>query len=402
MNVITNKKIAYMGCLGVVGIISTEFGIIGILPQVAEYYDINIATAGYLLSGFALAIALTGPFMVLIASKYDKKKVMMYALGLFLISNLLSSFSPPFWLLIILRILPTILHPAFFSMAIAGATKDTNQKTQMQLTSIIIGGIALAQVTIIPLTTFIASIYTWQLSYVIQGTVILITLLVIYKYLPSMPNKEVKSFKNQLNILLRPTFIAGTALNLLIITAWFCSYSYFADYLSKAKGLSTQEISSMLLLFGVMGVISNFVAGRLLGKHMILTTLFFIIGTFLLPFAFEYISGSITSITLVVAFWGIMYGPCFLIGVGYMVSAAPDAKEFANSLQTSFGNLGVSLGTATGGWFINHYGIQITPWVGIGFGVLALFVIFWRSYLDRAIKKNNQNQIISPDFTAYH
>ena len=402
MNVITNKKIAYMGCLGVIGIISTEFGIIGILPQVAEYYDINIATAGYLLSGFALAIALTGPFMVLIASKYDKKKVMMYALGLFLISNLLSSFSPPFWLLIILRILPTILHPAFFSMAIAGATKDTNQKTQMQLTSIIIGGIALAQVTIIPLTTFIASIYTWQLSYVIQGTVILITLLVIYKYLPSMPNKEVKSFKNQLNILLRPTFIAGTALNLLIITAWFCSYSYFADYLSKAKGLSTQEISSMLLLFGVMGVISNFVAGRLLGKHMILTTLFFIIGTFLLPFAFEYISGSITSITLVVAFWGIMYGPCFLIGVGYMVSAAPDAKEFANSLQTSFGNLGVSLGTATGGWFINHYGIQITPWVGIGFGVLALFVIFWRSYLDRAIKKSNQNQIISPDFTAYH
>lgn len=387
MNLIFNKRIAYMGCLGVIGIISTEFGIIGILPQIAQYYTINIGTAGYLLSGFALAIALTGPFMVLYVSKFDKKKVMMSALGLFLISNFLSCFSPPFSLLMILRILPTILHPAFFSMAIAAATQDVPQKDQMRLTSIIIGGIALAQVTVIPFTTFIASIYTWQLSYIIQGIVILVTFLVIYKYLPSMPNKEVKSYKNQLSILARPTFIAGTALNLFLITAWFCSYSYFADYLSKSKGLSTQEISYMLLLFGVMGVISNFAAGRLLGKHMALTASFFILGTFLLPFAFEYVSDSIISIALVVGFWGIMYGPCFLIGVGYMVSAAPDAKEFANSLQTSFGNLGVSLGTATGGWFINHHGIAITPWVGIGFGILALIVIFWRAYLDRNINK---------------
>lgn len=389
MNSNLNKRIAYIGCLGVIGIISTEFGVIGILPQIADYYKINIGTAGYLLSIFALTIALTGPFMVLYVSKFDKKKIMMYALGLFLISNFFSIFSPPFWLLMILRILPTILHPAFFSMVIAAATKDTSAQMQMRLTSIIIGGIALAQVTLIPFTTFIASIYTWQLSYVIQGLLILITLIIIYKFLPSMPNKEVKSFKNQLSILKRPRFIAGTALNLLLITAWFCSYSYFADYLSKEKGLSAQQISYMLLLFGIMGVISNFLAGRLLGRYMFWTTLVFLAGTFLLPFAFQYTGSSLLSISIVVGFWGIMYGPCFLIGVGHMVSAASDAKEFANSLQTSFGNLGVSLGTSIGGWFINHYGISITPWIGLAFGALAVIVIFWRAWLDRAITAEN-------------
>lgn len=393
MNLSLNKKIAYMGCLGVIGIISTEFGVIGILPQIADYYKINIATAGYLLSAFALTIALTGPFMVLYLSKFDKKKVMICALGLFLISNVFSSFSPPFWLLMVLRILPTFLHPAFFSMVIAAATKDASPQMQMRLTSIIIGGIALAQVTLIPFTTFVASIYSWQWSYVIQGLLILITLITIYKYLPSMPNNEVKSFKNQLSILTRTKFITGTAVNLFLITAWFCSYSYFADYLSKEKGLSTQEISYMLLLFGVMGVISNFLAGRLLGKYMIWTTLFFLAGTFLLPFAFQYTDGSILSIAVVVGFWGIMYGPCFLIGVGHMVSAASDAKEFANSLQTSFGNLGVSLGTATGGWFISQYGISVTPWVGVGFGLLALIVIFWRAWLDRDVSENSKKQL---------
>lgn len=383
MNLPLNKKIAYMGCLGVIGIIGTEFGVIGILPQIAAYYSISISTAGYLLSLFALTIALTGPFMVLYVSRFDRKKVMIGALGLFLVSNIFSSFSPPFWLLMVLRILPTLLHPAFFSMAIAAASKDASAKVQMRLTSIIIGGIALAQVTLIPFTTFIAGIYSWQWSYVIQGLLILITMIVIYSYLPSMPNREVKSFKNQLGILSRSRFIAGTLVNLLLITAWFCSYSYFADYLSKEKGLGTQQISYMLLLFGVMGVISNFLAGRMLGKHMVWTTLFFLAGTFLLPFAFQFTTGSLLGIAVVVGFWGIMYGPCFLIGVGHMVSAASDAKEFAGSLQTSFGNLGVSLGTAVGGWFISRYGISVTPWVGLGFGGLAFIAVLWRAWLER-------------------
>lgn len=229
MNLSVNKKVAYVGCLGVIGIISTEFGVIGILPQIADHYHINIGTAGYLLSLFALTIALTGPFMVLYASRFDKKKIMLYAMGLFLISNVGSVFSPPFWLLMVLRILPTILHPAFFSMAIAASGKDTSPQMEMRLTSIIIGGIALAQVTLIPFTTFISSIYAWQFSYVIQALVILFTMVIIFKKLPAMPNAEVKSFKNQLSILKRPVFIAGTGLNLFLITAWFCSYSYFAD-----------------------------------------------------------------------------------------------------------------------------------------------------------------------------
>ena len=81
------KKIAYAGCLGVVSIISTEFGIIGILPQVASHYNIGIDTAGLLLSAFALTIFLIGPFLVLLTSGIDRKKMMLWAISLFLISN---------------------------------------------------------------------------------------------------------------------------------------------------------------------------------------------------------------------------------------------------------------------------------------------------------------------------
>ncbi len=191
-----NRRIAYVGCLGVVGIISTEFGIIGVLPQIAAFYTISISTAGYLLSAFAILIAVTGPFTVLFASRFDKRTVMLCAMGLFFISNFFSIFSPPFWILMLLRVLPTVLHPAFFSMAIAAAVKGTSQKDQMRLTAVIIGGISLAQVTLIPLSTFVASMYSWQSAYIIQGFIILVTFLIIIRYILSLPNERPALFRN--------------------------------------------------------------------------------------------------------------------------------------------------------------------------------------------------------------
>lgn len=77
------KKYAYIGCLGFLAVITTEFGIIGILPQVAEHYQIGIDKAGYLLSAFALVIALTGPLMTLLTSGFDRKKIMLTAIFIF-------------------------------------------------------------------------------------------------------------------------------------------------------------------------------------------------------------------------------------------------------------------------------------------------------------------------------
>ena len=168
------KRIAYTGCLGAVSIISTEFCIIGILPQVALHYNIGIDTADLLLSAFVLIIFLIGPFLVLATSVIDRKMMMLWTISLFLISNIISAFAPPFWLLVVLRILPAILQPVFFSAAIGTIIRSASKEQQHKLMGIVIGGIALAQVTIIPLSTYMSSIYGWQISFSIQGIISLI------------------------------------------------------------------------------------------------------------------------------------------------------------------------------------------------------------------------------------
>ncbi|NLR64392.1 MFS transporter [Chitinophaga varians] len=375
------KKIAYIGCLGMIGVITTEFGVIGILPQIARYYGVRIETAGLLLSGFAMVIALAGPFMMLLMSRFNRKTVMAVSLLLFLVSGIVSVLSPPFWLLLAARMLPAFLQPVYIATAIAAATGTANKKDQHKMMAIVLGGIGIATITTVPFSTYIADIFnSWQASFVVQGIISLTALCCIWFVLPAMPAKEKQSVGQHLIILRQPAFLISSVMVFLMNAAMFTTYAYFADYLEKVTGMGPGLISGMLLLFGVMGVAGNFVAGRLLSNSLMGTTATFLAGLTVIA-AGIYYAGPFSAMTLLlIAAWGFLHTPCFLTGQAYMISYAPEAPEFANSLSISFGNLGIAAGSLSGGWIIREYGVQYTPW-GMGlFGVGALGLVLFQWY----------------------
>ncbi|ANF52539.1 sugar transporter [Chryseobacterium glaciei] len=380
------KKFAYIGCLGFLAVITTEFGVIGILPQIAEHYQISIDKAGYLLSAFALIIALTGPFMTLLMSGFDRKKVMFAAIFMFLITGVVSSFSPPFWLLMLVRILPAFLQPVYIASALSVAVSNADKKHSNELMGIVFSGVALAMVTTVPFATWLSSVWSWESSFIVQSVVSVIALAGIYFLLPPMPVKEKKSYGSQLKILTQPTFIISTLMNFFMITAWFSTYSYFADYLNKAKGMDSTMISYMLFLFGIIGVFANWISGKMLNKNIAGTTAFFLSGTILVPVLLYFSDGNLLATIVVIGIWGFLYSPSFLNASTYMISSVPQSLEFANSLATSFGNLGVTLGTTVGGWMIITKGVEFNPWIGLVFGILAFIMIGVRSLLERREK----------------
>lgn len=73
--------------LGVFGIITTEMGIIGVLPQISEKFGITASTAGWLVGVFALVVAVTGPFTTLITSGINRRTVLLVAIAVFAVSN---------------------------------------------------------------------------------------------------------------------------------------------------------------------------------------------------------------------------------------------------------------------------------------------------------------------------
>lgn len=372
------KKVAYIGCLGLIGVITTEFGIIGILPQLAKHYQVNIEIAGLLLSAFAIIIALAGPFMTLLMSGYNRKYMMALSLAVFLFTGIVSALSPPFWLLMLVRMLPAFLQPVYISTAIAAATNGTDKKEEHQMMAIVLGGIGIATVTTVPCATYIADeLQGWNYSFVVQAIVSLLALTGILTLLPSMPVLERKTYGKQLKILKKPGFLISSLVVLLMNAAMFTTYSYFAGYLGKVNGMEPKMISSMLLLFGVMGVIGNFVAGKALGKSLNATTAFFLAGLALVAMGIYY-SGSLPAgaTILLIGIWGFLHTPCFLTGQAYMIATATEASEFANSLSISFGNLGIAIGTAVSGMVIAGYGIHNAPWAMLGFSAFALLMMW--------------------------
>lgn len=381
------KKYAYIGCLGFIAVITTEFGVIGILPQIAEHYQIGIDKAGWLLSAFALIIALTGPFMTLLMSGFDRKKIMLAAIAVFLFTAVVSAISPPFWLLMLVRILPAFLQPVYIAAALSVAVSGSDKKEANGLMGIVFMGVALAMVTTVPFATWLASLWRWESSFIIQGVVSTIALLAIYFLLPAMPVKEKKSYRSQLTILTKPTFIVSTAMNFFMITAWFSTYSYFADYLNKAKGMDGTMVSYMLFLFGIIGVFANWIAGKMLSWNVAATTALFLSGTVIMPFLLYFSGDSLPANIISIAIWGFLYSPSFQNASTYMISSVPNSLEFANSLATSFGNLGVTLGTTLGGWMIVAKGAACNPWIGLVFGLLAFMMMVWRHFLEKKAEK---------------
>lgn len=377
------KRIAYIGCIGVLGIITTEFGIIGILPQIAAHYHITIEKAGTLLSAFSIIIALLGPILTLAVASYNKKKLMFVAMTLFFVSALGSAFAPPFWGLMILRILPAFLQPVYIATAVTMAMAAAKEEKKNQMMGIVFSGIAISTITTIPFATWLAGKYSFQYAYLVGATVSLIAMALTVWGLPNMPAGERKSYGSQLQILKKPTFIVSSAMNLFKISAWFGTYSYFADYLNKAKGMDNVTLSYMLLLFGVTGVIAGFIAGKMLSWSVPKTNALFLTGTIIVPVLLQFSGGNTIATMVVIALWGFLYAPCFLNVTAYMITAAPQAVEFVNSLQISVGNLGVVVGTSVGGWIITTQGIHYTPWVTMTFGMLAFSMMLVREVMER-------------------
>jgi predicted MFS family arabinose efflux permease len=370
------KKSIYIMALGAFGIITTEFGIIGIMPAIAKHFNVSIDTAGWLLSGFALTIALTGPFGVLLTSKFNRKWMMSLVLFTFVLSNILSAVSPNFTVLMIARILPAFLHPVFWAVATVAASKQVEPKDAPKAVSVVLAGLSIATVLGVPITTYVAELINWKASFVVSGVINLIAFAALAAFVPSMPVTEKQSVKSQLVILRKGQMWVNLVATMIMIAGIFATYSYLAEYLGKISSMNGTQISIMLLLFGATGIAGNWITGLALSRNVLLTTRFFLLSLIAVHVLAYVFGGLFIPMTAIVGIWGFIHTGGFLIGQTRSTSEAPEAPELAASLMVSFGNAGVTLGTFLGGIVITQFGIHQVIWISILLLVVALALTY--------------------------
>jgi len=386
------KKAIYIMALGAFGIITTEFGVIGILPTLAKEFGVSIDMAGWLLSGFALTVALAGPFMTLLTARIDRRTIMALVMGTFVLSNMLSAFSTGFAMLLIARIIPAFLSPVFWAVAIVAAAKQVPPKDAPKAVAIISGGLSIATVIGVPITSYVADLFNWQASFVFTGIINLVAFAALLLFVPPMPVKEKIAVKDQLVILRKGQFLLALFTVLIMLAGMFSTYGYLAEYLGKLTQLNGKQISLMLLLFGAAGIAGNWLTGIALSKNVILTIRLFLSLLILAHLAAYTFGGLFIPMIFIISLWGLIQSGGFLIAQTRAIAEAPEAPELATSLMASFANAGITLGTLLGGAIIVAFGIHEVIWISTCLLLITLALSFIKSGKQRKAGKTSTKE----------
>lgn len=188
---------------GVFSILNTEMGVIGLLPAVSAYYNIDIVRAGLLVSMFALGVAIAGPTMPLLCSKFRRKQIMLLVLGVFTACNLVAVFASSFEILLLARVIPAFFHPVYCAMAFSMAAASVAAENVPKAIARINMGVAAGMVIGVPVSNFLAGQFGFReaMSFfaVVTGMMFVATLL----FVPDKFAGEQKSYGEQFSVLRR-------------------------------------------------------------------------------------------------------------------------------------------------------------------------------------------------------
>lgn len=370
--------ILYIMVLGTFGILSTEMGVVGILPQIAQYFNVSITQAGLFVSMFSLTIAIFAIFMPVIFSKYERKKTFLLVLTIFTVFTTIGAFVHDFNIALICRIIPAMFHPIYCSISMTVAAEIVEPEKTQSAVSKVIMGVSAGMIIGVPITTFIATNFGYQYAMLWFAIINLIVLILTLIFFPKIPGKE-QSYLDQVSVAKTGVFIISVLGVIFLNAGLYTGYSYISEFLGTLTHIAGTNLSIVLFIYGVASIIGNWLGSRLLVKDARkLVLLSPIIISLILLGVFIACNNAIPTI-IFMALWGLLAGIFNDISQYWMVSSAPQAPEFANGIFLSMGNVGVTLGTTLAGIVVAGIGIRYVMLFAILVLMLDLILLFTRT-----------------------
>lgn len=365
---------------GVFGILNTEMGFIGILPYISENFHVSVVQAGWLISLFALGVAIAGPTMPLVMSRFNRKHLMVFILALFTVCNVIAIFADNFYVLLIVRVLPAFFHPVYCSMAFTVAAGLAEPGEAPKAVAKINVGVSAGMVAGVPVSNFLAEQFSLSASMAFFAVATFVVLLATLIMVPSMPVTQQMSYGSQLAVLKKPMLLASIVAVIFLNGSIFGVFNYLAEYLSSVSGIMPALVSILLFVYGLCNIFGSMLAGNLLTSRPLTS-----VKVFPLAVAAVYIillgGGNVWPIMgIMVIIWGLLGGINANINQYWIANAAPEAPDFANGLFLTAANMGCVLGTTISGWFIDGFGTEYVVLGGLLFCGLAVLVVWGQCY----------------------
>lgn len=344
-----------------------EFVVLGLLPAVAADFGVTVVAAGWVVTGYALGVALGGPVVAILGLRLPRRRLIL-GQGLFLaVTMLASGLAPSFGLLMTARVLTAVVHGAFVGVAVVTATRLVPPRHAGMAVTAVVGGFTAATVVGVPFGTLLGQRIGWRAVFVVVALLAAVGWAGIAALLPGEQGEDTRSLgvRAELQAALRPQVLRALAMTALGFGGLFAAFTYIAPFLTGVTELTEGAVPMVLFVFGVGALIGNVVGGRASDANMLrtlrvlLTTL--AVALALLPIlgANRYAAVGLLLVTGAAAF-GATPGLQLLV-----VRAAGASPLLSSTLNISAFNVGNALGAFGGGIVLAVWGSpQFAPWVG--------------------------------------
>lgn len=382
---------------GVFSILNTEMGIIGILPMAAEMYQVDIVQAGLLVSLFALGVAIAGPTMPLLFSRFNRKRVMLLVLGVFTLCNALAVFASDFEVLLVLRVVPAFFHPVYCALAFSVAAASVVPEDAPRAVARINMGVAAGMVVGVPISNVLAATFDFSVAMAFFAGVTGLMFLLTMAFVPDLPVAQPMRYGAQLSVLKRPPVWLAIVAVICLNGSIFGVYNYLADYLQQIAALPGQFIAALLLVYGLLNIYGSYLGGNLLAKRPRVTVRLFPLCTIALYCLLFVSGGQLLLLAALIVAWGILGGINANINQYLLACVASDAPDFSNGLFLTAANLGCMAGTMLSGFFIRSLGL---PYVVCGGLVMATTALLLTKFVHcQAEARIGDEHLLLPDGT---
>ncbi|MFD9006912.1 MFS transporter [Streptomyces sp. NPDC059582] len=362
--------------VGAFGIGTTEFVMMGLLPEVADDLNISIPGAGHLVSAYALGVVIGAPLLAAATARLSRRTVLIGLMALFVAGNALSAFAPDYHYLLAARFLSGLPHGAFFGVGAVVATNMVAPERKARSVSLMFLGLTVANIAGVPVATLMGQHLGWRATFLGVSAIGLAAIVSLALLIPhDHAHAPATGLRGELAALRSlPVWLAlGTTVA--GFGALFSAYSYITPMLTDAAGYADSSVTLLLALFGVGATVGNLLGGRL-ADHAMRRTLF----------------GGLAALVVVLAVFPLLMRTqwsaglaVILLGVAAFVTGSPlqlmvmEKATAAPSLASSANQAAFNLANAGGAWIgglalAAGFGVTSPALAGAGLAVLGLGV----------------------------
>lgn len=375
------------------GIGTTEFVIMGLLPEIGRSLDVSIPQAGQLVSGYALSVTIGSPIMAILMGRFPRRKSLLALMAIFILGNGLCALAGSYNTLLAARIFTALAHGTFFGIGAIVAAEVVPKHQRAMAISLMFSGLTLANVLGVPLGTLLGQAYGWRMTFWAVCIIGLIAFVALIIWVPNVRQGRRPRLRREIAAIGHPQVLLAMAASVLCSAALFSVFTYITPLLEHVTGISPHGVSIALLLFGVGITLGNLAGGRAADWRLMPAIMGMLCVLILIQALFTVTSASPIPAVITMMVWG---GLAFGVGAPLqmrVVDQGRAAPSLASTLNQSAFNLGNALGASIGGLLVSAgVGYAELPWFGSLMSLLALGTVFYATWLEKRMQRRRQER----------